>query len=186
MILGRNEAKVGNSLLGETFRSTPYSIEIDGKMYTLYDTVGLGEHSSGTVDSAKAAGNLYHLVTELSNSGGVNLLVFVIKRGRLTETMEKNYALFHHGFCDSKVPIVIVITGCEDVKPTMDEWWINNGPSFEKAEMSFKGHACVCAFKGTKRHGYCHEDLVGASVDVVKQLIVQQCMKNGWRMVCYP
>jgi hypothetical protein len=186
MILGHDQAKVGHGALGETFRSDPYLIEIRGKTYNLHDTVGLGEHSSGTVDSAKAAGNLYHLVTELSNSGGVNLLVFVIKRGRLTETMKKNYTLFHHGFCDSEVPIVVVVTGCEDVEPTMDAWWIKNGPSFEQADMLFKGHACVCAFKGTKRNGYCNRVLVGESVDVVKQLVVQHCVPHGWRMVGHP
>ena len=122
MILGTDEAKVGNSARGETFESSAYSVEIDGKSYILHDTVGFGEHSSGTVDSARAVGNLYRLVTDLSSSEGVNLLVFVIKCGRLTETMDKNYKLFRRGFCDSKVPIVIVVTGCENVEPTMDTW----------------------------------------------------------------
>ena len=90
MILGSNKAKVGNGALGETFRTTVYPVEIDGKTYILHDTVGLGEHSGGTVNSTKAAGNLYHLLTDLSNSWGVNLLVFVIKCGRLTKTIHKN------------------------------------------------------------------------------------------------
>ena len=186
MILGSDKAKVGDGAPGQTFRSTAYPVEIDGKIYSLHDTVGLGEYSGGTVDSARAVRNLYRLVTDLSNSGGVHLLVFVMRRGRLTENIHKNYGLFHHVFCDSKVPIVIVITGCEDVEPTMDTWWINNESSFTKAGMLFSDHACVCAFRGTKGSGYRNIDLVAESVDVVKRLVVQNCMPNGWKKVCHP
>jgi len=185
MILGSDKAEVANRARGVTFESTVHPVEIYGKPYNLHDTVGLGEQSGGTVDSAKAVGNLYHLVTDLSNSGGVNLLVFVIRQGRLTETIHKNYVLFYHGFCDSKVPIVINVTYCEYVEP-MDKWWIDNEPSFNEAGMSFEGHACVCAFKGTEGSGYRNEILVGKSVEVVKPLVVQQCISDGWRMVCRP
>ena len=151
MILGSDKAKVSDGALGQTFESAAYPVEIDGKYYCLHDTVGLGKHSGGTVDSAKAVGRLYQLLTRLSDGGGVNLLVFVIKCGRLTETINKNYKLFHHGFCDSKVPIVIVVTGCENAEPTMDAWWIDNNERFSQAGMAFEGHACVCAFKGAKK-----------------------------------
>jgi len=181
MILGSHEGNVANRSHEDTFKSAVHLVEIDGKTYNLHDTVGLEEHSGGTVDSAKAAGNLYHLVTELSNSGGINLLVFVIKCGRPTGTMRKNYSLLHHGFCDTKVPIVIVVTGCEKVTPTMDTWWIDNEASFTMAGMSFGGHACVCASTDTAVHH--NEGLVKDSVEVVKQLIVQHCKPNGWKKV---
>jgi hypothetical protein len=184
LILGSDEAKVSNRARGVTFESTVYQVVLFGKTYSLHDTVGLGEHSSGTVDSAKAVGNLYRLVTDLSSSGGVNLLVFVIKCGRLTDAIHKNYTLFYRAFCDSKVPILIVVTGCEAVKlPPMDTWWIENEPWFTQAGMSFNGHACVCAFKGTKVGGYRNRDLVEESSKVVKQRVVQRCAPNGWKMV---
>ena len=185
MILGTDKAKVGNSARGETFKSSAYSVEIDRKSYILHDTAGFGEHSSGTVDSAKVVVNLYRLVTDLSKSGGVNLLVFVVKCGRLTEATDTNYKLFHRGFCDSNVLIVIVVTGCEDVEP-MNMWWTDNEQSFTEAEMLFNGHACVCAYKGRKRNhgGYRNEDLVEQSEEVVKQLVVQCCTSNGWKKVC--
>jgi len=184
MILGSDKAEVANRARGVTFESTVHPAKIDGKPYNLHDTVGLGEHSSGTADSAKAVRNLYRLVTDLSNSGGVNLLVFVIRQGRLTDTIHKNYVLFHHGFCDSKVPIVIILTHCEYVEPTMETWWIDNEASFTEAGMTFNGYACVCSFKGTERSGYRNEILVGKSVEVVKPLVVQQCIPDGWKMVC--
>ena len=185
MILGSDKAKVGDGARGQTFQSSVYPTEINGKFYHLYDTVGLGEHSGGTVDSAKAIRCLYQLLTNLSNGGGANLLVFVIRCGRLTETMKKNYNLFHYGFCDSKVPIVIVVTGCENAEPTMDAWWINNEESFSQAGMLFVGHACVCAFKGgRKRDGsYRNEDLFEESRELIRPLIVQHCMTTGWKKV---
>ena len=183
MILGSDKAKVADSAVGQTFKTTVYPVVLDGKTYNLHDTVGFGEHSGGTADSVKAAGNLYRLVTSLSNSGGVNLLVFVVRNGRLTEDRHKNYRLFHEGFCESKVPIVVVVTGCETVEPPMDSWWINNASSFERAGMSFNGYACVCAFKGTAAAGYRDKDLVEQSAVVVKQLVIRHCMSDGWKQV---
>ena len=185
VILGSDQAKVGNHLFEETFKSTVYPVKLHGKTYNLYDTIGLGEYRNGTVDYPRAVRNLYRLVTDLSDSGGVNLLLFVIRCSqRLTETMHKNYTLIHHGFCDSEVPIVIVITGCEDVE-LMDVWWIDNEASFLKAGMLFVGHACVCASKGgrTRSGGYRNEELVYESVGVLQALIVENCMSNGWKKV---
>ena len=185
MILGSDKATVGHGLLGETFRSTIYPVEIHGKTYNLHDTVGLGEHSGGTVDNRKAVRNLYRLLTDLSNSGGVNQLIFVMKRGRLTDSIHKNYVLFHRGFCDSNVPIVVVVTGCEGMEPT---WWADNEQSFINAGMLFNGCACVCAYKGIKTNtgGYRDEGLVKESAGVVKQLVVQHCMSSGWEKVRNP
>ena len=117
---------------------------------------------------------------DLSNAGGINLLVFVIKCDGLTETMRKQYGLFHHGFCDSKVPIVIIVTGCENVRPTMDTWWIDNNSKLTQAGILFNGHACVCTFTG-RNGGYHNKDLVEQSVEVVRRLIVQHCTSNGWK-----
>jgi len=184
MILGK--AKAGNSFLGETSRSTTYPVEINGKTYTLHDTVGLGEYSGGTVNNAQAVRNLYRLVTDLSNTGGINLLVFVIKHGQKpTETMRKHYHLFHHGFCNSKVPIVIVVTGCGNMAPNMDVWWTDNEAGFTKAGLLFNGHTCICAGKEprTRNGRYRNEDHFEDSATTAKQLIFQHCMLDGWKKV---
>ena len=182
MILGSDQAKVSNRALGETFETTVYPVERFGNTYNLHDTAGLGEHSGGTVDSAKAVGNLYRLVINLSHSGGVNLLVFVIKRGRLTDTIHKNYILFYRAFCDSKVPVVIIVTGCEDVEPTMDAWWTENKQWFTQAGMTFDDHACVCAFAGIKGR---NRDYIQESLIAVKQRVLQRCAPNGWKIVSF-
>ncbi|KAF8899489.1 P-loop containing nucleoside triphosphate hydrolase protein [Gymnopilus junonius] len=152
LILGRDKADISSGAKGCTFESTVYSGAIQGNPFNFYDTVGLGEHSSGTVDSAKAVGHLYQLVKRLANSGGIHLLVFVIKCGRVTEAMVKNYSLFFKGFCEEKLSIVIAVTGCENDEP-MDQWWVENEDSFRNAGMVFDGHACVCASKGRRING---------------------------------
>jgi len=185
MILGSDKAKVHDGQLRQPLRNVVYPVEINGVTYNLHDTVGVGEHHHN-VDSAKATGNLYRLMADVSNAGGVNLLVYVVRcNKRPVQAMRKNYGLFYHGFCDSKVSVVIVVTGCEDVEPTMDTWWIDHEPSFKQAGMSFNAHACVCAFKGARTNdgGYRNDNLVAESVGVLKRLVVQHCMKNGWKKV---
>ena len=188
MILGSDRARVADGQVAQTLRSAVYPAEIQRMTYDLHDTMGF-KYSSDTIDdNAKALGNLYRLVTDLSNSGGVNLIVFVMKRGKFTRTLHQNYNLVHRGLFDSKVPIVIIVTGCEDVEPTMDTWWIENEPSFTLSGMSFADHACVCAFNGpTTSNGGVrfNEDLFKASVDVVRKLLVQHCMSDGWKNVRY-
>ncbi|KAF8963353.1 P-loop containing nucleoside triphosphate hydrolase protein [Flammula alnicola] len=113
MMLGSDEAKISPDATGCTFDSTLYDAKIRGRSYNLYDTIGLGEGSTGTAEGSKAIGNLYSLLSLLSTNGGVHLLIFVVRCGRLTENIQKNYELFYKGFCETKVPIVVVVTGCE-------------------------------------------------------------------------
>lgn len=55
----------------------------------------------------------------LAGSGGaftVHLLIFVIKCGRLTVNTQKDYELFFRSFCESQVPVLVVVTGCENIE----------------------------------------------------------------------
>jgi hypothetical protein len=188
MMLGSDNAKIESGRLEQPLQSACHPVKIQGDTYNLYDTVGLGEHS-GNVDAARATGNLYRLVSDLSDAGGINLLVYVVRGNkRPVETMRKHYSLIHHGFCNSNVPIVIVVTGCENVGPDMDSWWTDNASSFMKNGMPFDGHACVCAYKGprTRNGGYRNQDLVDESESAVTRLIVQHCNPTGWKKVWHP
>ena len=73
--------------------------------------------------------------TYLSNTEGINLLVYLVLCNKQhTNTMLKNYSLVHEIFCDSEVPIAIIITGCKIVGSTMNGWWPDNEASFKKPE----------------------------------------------------
>ena len=115
MILGSDNARADGGRLEQPLQGARYPVKILGDTYNFYDTVSLGEHNSN-VDAIRATVNLYRLVADLSDAAGINLLVYIIKCNKQpVETMRKHYSLIHHGFCDSNVPIVIVVTGCESV-----------------------------------------------------------------------
>jgi len=168
MILGNIKANAGVSGLAQSRRNVIHRGEIHGETYNLHDTVGLGANVRD-IDSTRATRSLYHLVGDLSSNGGINLLVYVIRnnKGR-GENLRKNYNLIRHGFCDSKVPIVIIITGCENERPT---WWSKNDLS--QVGISFDGYACVCAIEGRN----------GDYEEVVRQLVVKCCLEEGWKQV---
>jgi predicted GTPase len=186
LILGTYKAPISNDAMGCTFSSACYKVQIQEKIYNLYDTAGFNESATGTVSSAKAIANLYTLVRTLSDTGGVNLLVFVVRCGRLTESTKKNYDLFRDTFCQSRVPVVVVVTACEEVDP-MDTWWVENKEKFEGAGMMFHGHACVCAYRGRKNNQglYLNDDLYIESRGKVVRLIHTRCLPTGWSKVSH-
>ncbi|KAF8878688.1 P-loop containing nucleoside triphosphate hydrolase protein [Gymnopilus junonius] len=182
MIIGSDQATVSGDATRCTFDSTRFATEIAGKSYNLFDTTGFGDFTYDSMDIFKTIQTLHKFLTDLSKDGGIHLLVFVVRCGRLTQTVHKNYALFHQGFCDAQVPIVVIVTGCEDVEPRMVEWWTRNESFFTRAGMSFEDYACVCAFKGRSTPlGYANEDLVDESTELVEKLIAQHCKSVGWK-----
>ena len=193
LILGADKAKVNANAGGCTFETTRYSVQIEGKNYNLYDTAGLGEANGGTVGRRKAIVNLYKLVSKLADTGGVNLLICVVKCGRLSHGVEKNYDMFHQAICEAKVPIVIVVTNCEnavdldDPDQTMDSWWNQNEERFERAALRFENYACVCASRGRKlKDGtYSNDEPFEDSRGKVDALIHQCCLPNGWSKVSH-
>ena len=173
MILGGDKANADPRNLAQPLQNVVCKGEINTETYNFHDTMGLGGQTRDA-DSARATRSLYRLVGELSNAGGINLLVYVVKCNKQSaKTLRKNYSLMYHGLCDSGVPIVMVVTGCENVKPTAENWWIENEPALTRVGMSFDGHACVCAKKGGD----------GGYDEAVRQLIFQHSLSEGWKQV---
>jgi len=181
---GADVAAVSQDANGCTFQSTPYEVKIEGATYNLYDTAGLNEAHKGTVDGPQALSNLYALVRSLWDAGGIHLLVLVMKSGRITDNVDKNYRLFYDTFCEKGVPVVIILTHCENVEPKMDDWWTKNENKFEPYGMAFEGHACVCTAKGRKQPNGTHvnDELFNDSKDSMRALIHAHSLKaNGWK-----
>ena len=139
LILGKNSATVSDSAIGCTFKFSKYAGP-DG--YMLYDTVGLSEGSQGTMASAAAMKQLVNLLKSLSD--GVSLLIMVIKKERITASLEKNYQLFVSGICLGKVPVLLVITNCE-MEQKVGAWWSQNKIYFDKYKMYFAEAISGCA-----------------------------------------
>jgi predicted GTPase len=92
-------------------------------LYQFIDTAGLNEGSAGAVKSIQAFNNLIDLIVR--NRSGFNLLIMVIKAGRITKAVEINYELFVSKLVDEQVPVIVVVANCENEK-NLQEWPKNN------------------------------------------------------------
>lgn len=141
-MLGQNKAKVSDKAVGCTFTFQKY----ETPNFNLYDTVGLSEGGSlrqsaykkyfvnfllnlaeGTVKQEFAMTQLVDLLKQLHE--GVSLLIFVIEKGRIKESLKKNYQLFVDIICMKQVPVVLAITHCE-METVPGSWWEENKKHF--------------------------------------------------------
>jgi GTPase Era involved in 16S rRNA processing len=183
MFKGDKSALVGNGAQGVTFAHNSYEKHIFETSFRVFDTVGLNEGAAGAMDAATAIEELYKLIMGLEN--GVSLLVYVMRAPRITATGRKNYDLFR-SLCDETVPIVMVVTGLEDMQD-MDEWWWDNQHAFDKCYMSFRAVACVTGTKGKHRNGaHIFEDEFAASKEKLEKVIGGHYSRTPWKMAKQP
>lgn len=182
MIAGRPVAGVSGDALGFTFASKGHGVEINGRVLRLWDTAGLNEGEKGSVPAEKSMQNLQDLVHGLKD-GGVSLLVYCIRGTRFRDILQTNYELFSTIICESRVPIVVVVTGLEHAEP-MESWWQENGTEFGKRGMQFVGHACVTTTRGKqlKGGGHLFEEEYEESVGLVRDLIEKHIAVRPWVM----
>ncbi len=134
--------EVSDSAKGVTFESYVYDPPFDlaGTPCFLTDTVGLNEGSGGTFDPREA---LKELVTLLLNSeAGYSLLIHVMSKGRILQIHEDNYKFFVQTIAGSKIPVILVVTGCEDTNP-MSKWADGNSQEFEKRGLIYEKIVCT-------------------------------------------
>ncbi|KAF8060787.1 P-loop containing nucleoside triphosphate hydrolase protein [Lyophyllum atratum] len=169
-----SQARVDNTANGVTFRSEAFTRRVNGQTYIIYDTVGLGESSGGTVDNTKAIAALYSLMR--STESGVHLLVYVVAGPRITTNHQKNYDMFYNIFCEKQVPIVLLLTHMDDIvdDDADHQWWARNWGVLARKEMAFDGQTCITGRK----------DETGAyqarSRQAVTSLIDRVCPADPW------
>jgi len=149
LIAGKEVAPVSGDTDACTMFYRPFSFQVYGIPYTIWDTRGFSEADTEMGANAYliAVEQAYNLIRELSASGGVDLLVLCHREGRITTTTRNNYRLFYEVLCETKVPIAIVITYLER-HAQMEDWWEKNAEVFKKHEMSAATHACVTGLSG--------------------------------------
>ncbi|KAG1761997.1 hypothetical protein EDD22DRAFT_602053 [Suillus occidentalis] len=115
-----------------TLHWTEYPITFEnGTRYKVFDTVGLEEPRLQSGEYLTAISNAYGLINTLKERGGVNLLLFCIRGGRVTATMQSNYRLFFEFLCEEKVPLALVVTNLER-EVRMEDWYTRNMGHLEK------------------------------------------------------
>ncbi|KAG2106587.1 uncharacterized protein F5147DRAFT_614278 [Suillus discolor] len=160
-----------------TLHWTEYQITFEnGTRYRVFDTASLEEPRLGTGAYPPTLLNAYNLINNLKEHGGVNLLLFCIRGGRVTATMQSNYRLFFEFFCEERVPLVLVVTNLER-EPRMEDWYRRNAGQLEKYNIRSAGHACLTAanlLDGRLRDKY--EESRG----ILRGVVEAHCNAGGW------
>ncbi|KAG1724246.1 P-loop containing nucleoside triphosphate hydrolase protein [Suillus lakei] len=120
-----------------------YTTSFGGDSYKVFDTVGLEEPRLGINEYLEIVENAYRLIKALDRAGGIDLLLFCIRAGRVPDALQSNYRLFHEFLCEKKVPIVLVITNLEE-EQRMEDWWERNKMTFARYQIQVD-HKCVIA-----------------------------------------
>jgi len=133
-----------DAAIGCTFDST----EIAFEEFNFIDTAGLNETDSGTVTAEASLLKLVKLLKSLQN--GVALLVFVKRQGKLLAHDKANYDMFVNEMTKGAIPILCLITGCEeDAGVDMQRWPTANEAHFNAAGMEFASIVGCCAKKSS-------------------------------------
>ena len=151
------EQKVSNAAQGVTFRSYTYKeVEILGdKSLIITDTVGLNESARGSVPSRDAVKALIKLLKD--SQEGYNLLIHVFRIPRITQAEENNYEFFVRTISESKIPTILVATGCENLEP-MSKWKNENGDTFARIGLEYEDIICTCFASGGRMASF-YDDL---------------------------
>ncbi|KAG1840864.1 hypothetical protein C8R48DRAFT_781598 [Suillus tomentosus] len=151
LIAGNQLATSSSGAQSCTLESTEYPVTFSDPRLNvnLYDTVGLDSPSMNSAGYLDALVKAHELIVSLKNRGGVNGLLFCIKAGRVSNTVQQNYRLFFEFLCEERVPLALVITNLEN-EPNMDDWWTMNKAHIEKSGIDPVTHVCITTIKGYK------------------------------------
>ncbi|KAG2337541.1 hypothetical protein BDR05DRAFT_1004948 [Suillus weaverae] len=179
LLAGRQIAHISPDSHRCTLHWTEFRITFEnGTRYQVFDTVGLDEPRLQTPEYLSAISNAHSLITALKERGGVNLLLFCVRGGRVTATMQSNYRLFFEFLCEERVPLVLVVTNLErEVK--MEDWYMRNVGHLEKYNIRSAGHACITAANLLDGR---HRDKYEESRGILRGVIEAHCNESmeGW------
>jgi hypothetical protein len=169
LVAGREVAHTSSGWERCTQHWTEYTIIFDnGTPYQVFDTVGLEDPRVDSGEYLTAITNADSLINALNGRGGINLLLFCIRGGRVTATMQSNYRLFFEFFCQEKVPVALVVTNLER-EERMEDWYTRNVGHLEKYAIHSVGHACITAATTiNSRRGASYEESRVTVCDLVR------------------
>lgn len=167
LMAGKKVARTSPDMQRCTMHWQEYDISFGDTSYKVYDTIGLEAPQLGIKEYLDFVENAYQLVKQLDKQGGIDLLLFCVRAGRVTATLQNNYRLFHEFLCEKKIPIVLAITNLER-ENRMEDWWERNKGTFDKYQIKVAGHACITT---ADRLDGRHKDLYEESRVTIRDLI---------------
>ena len=130
--------------LGVTDKTHLYApFKVGETFLELVDTVGLHESAHGTVPADRAAMALVELLEK--SREGFNLLIHVARASRITKEHDDDYIFFVEKMAQNRIPVVLVVTGCENEEP-MSAWVDKNRAAF--ARFRYKALVPTCFAAG--------------------------------------
>ncbi|KAI6121351.1 P-loop containing nucleoside triphosphate hydrolase protein [Pisolithus sp. B1] len=170
LIAGDTIAPVSSEAKGCTLISTEYRLSTDKYHLRIFDTVGLNNpkmEGKEYLDTVRAA---YDLISGLNRVGGVNLLLFCMRGGRLHDTQVKNYKLFYEYLCKKSVPVAAVVTHLEE-EHEMKEWWTKNKADIERFGIICDAYACVTTISKDSKLSKMYEEKLKESRETLLELL---------------
>ncbi|KIJ10823.1 hypothetical protein PAXINDRAFT_172042 [Paxillus involutus ATCC 200175] len=179
LIAGRDIAKVSSDVDGCTMTSTRYDTTFGNQGFRIFDTVGLEEPQLGVNDYLTTIEKAYQLIQSVNKAGGAHLLLFCTRGGKITDTMQSNYRLFHEFLCDKKVPLAVVSTDLEG-EVRIGNGWERNASNIKKYGIPSVGHACITTVRDDTPG---QAEKYAASQKTIQELLMNCALKdNGFRM----
>ena len=179
LISGKDIAKTSSGAKSCTLHSEEYIVTLDGVEFALHDTAGLHE-AQGNMKKTEyldAVYQAYALISRLEQSGGISLLVFCMKGGRVSITMQQTYNLFVGVFCNRQVPVVVVVTHLE-MFDCMEQWWDENEKAVKEYGLRSHGHACITTTRGYKQ---IFSDKYEESREIIRKLLLEYSGRAAWK-----
>lgn len=129
LLSNENKATVSSGARGCTCECQDFRIRYLDSDYLLTDTVGFNEPDvGGAIPHKEAIKCLIKFAKD--HSEGFNLIVFVMKKGRITQSFRSTYDFFYEVLFSEGIPCILYISGGE-ADDDMDKWYINNKQAFE-------------------------------------------------------
>lgn len=178
LIAGDNRAVTSSGAKSCTLQSQEYIVDLDGVEFALHDTAGLHEAQGNmkTTDYLNAVHQAYSLISRLEQSGGIHLLVFCMKGGRISITMQQTYNLFVEVLCNRQVPVVIAVTHLE-MFDDMEQWWRENETAIKEYGLRSLGHACITTTRGYRN---IFSDKYEESKEIIRKLLLDYSGRVAW------
>ncbi|KAG9316436.1 hypothetical protein JVU11DRAFT_2470 [Chiua virens] len=175
LIARKEVAEVSSDVRGCTMQSTKHDIEFDGMKFAIFETIGLEQPRMEVNGYLKAIENVYEFIINLSHAGGVHLLLFCMRGGKISATTKSNYQLFSETLRVTGVPIAVVFTGLEQ-EVEMEDWWRRNKTHIENYGIKSDGHACITTIQ-EETHKYAE------SQKTIRKLLKTCALRNTARSV---
>lgn len=181
LVVGSQAARTSPDADACTTRTKPYDVTIDGIKYKLWDTPGLDGGSFGLFRAAIVERNLKTVVRKLLKKNEPSLLIYCVRASRATRALVRHYQSVRYATRDSPVPIAIVVTGLENSRGDMEDWWHKNAAGLSDHGMEFVDHACITSVDDDPRDLVLVRRRRTSSRDAVRDLISRNCIPHEQR-----